>query len=96
MKEDKRPRPYEDGELAKVQFTTDGIIGKLIVNGVDLSMCCEEVTIRQNGREGAVVDLRLVPSTVEVNGDFRVLGSSMIGRVGNPLPASGTVPDAGT
>lgn len=95
MDEKNTPRPYKDGELAKVKFVTDGIVGKLIVNGVDLSMCCEEVTIHQGGGECATVDLRLIPDDVEIEGDFRVLGSLMFGRVGKPRPVSDTDSDAG-
>lgn len=91
-----KPRPYKDGELAKVKFVTDGVVGKLIVNGVDLSMCCEEVTIHHSGRECATVDLRLIPDDVEIEGDFRVLGTRWIGKVGKPRPASDTDFDADT
>lgn len=81
------------GELAKIKFVTDGIIGKLIVNGVDLSMCCEEVTIHQGGGECATVHLKIIPDDIEVCGDFRVLGSAQIGKVGSPQPVVDTDTD---
>ena len=87
------PRPYKDGELAKVKFATNGVVGKLIINGVDLSMCCEEVTIHQGGGETASIGLKIIPDVVEVNGDFKVLGSMRIGKGGNPQPVVDTDAD---
>lgn len=96
MDEKNTPRPYKDGELAKVKFVTDGIVGKLIVNGIDLSMCCEEVTIHQGGGECATVDLRLIPDDVEIGGDFSVLGTRSIGIWGKPQLVSDTDSDEDT
>ena len=90
-----KPRPDKGGELAKVRFTTDGVVGKLIVNGVDLSMCCEEVKIHQGGGECATIELRIIPDDVEIDGDFKVLGTRLIGKWGKPRPASDTDSDKG-
>lgn len=88
-----KPRPCKDGGLAKVRFTTDGVMGKLIINSVDFSMCCEEVTIHQVGGETASINIKLIPDDVEIEGDFRVLGSLMIGKVGKPQPVLDTDTD---
>lgn len=96
MDEKNTPRPYKDGELAKVKFVTDGIVGKLIVNGVDLSMCCEEVTIHQGGGECATVDLRLIPDDVEIEGEFTVVGSAQIYERGTLPPEFDTRADHDT
>ena len=96
MIEKNDPRPYKDGGLAKVRFVTDGVVGRLIVNGVDLYMCCEEVTSHQGDGECATIDLRIIPDDVEISGDFRVLGTRSIGIWGKSQPAAGTDSDADT
>lgn len=73
-------------EFAKIKIHSDGATSKVIVNGMDVSMCCMGVTFSHKGGEIPTATLRLAVDEAQIDGEVRVLGTPQIGKWDKPRP----------